>query len=316
MHDISPIIPVIRRLLEADEFDFLFSRAIEIAADLFTDHSSAIVTRRDDRYWVQVAYPARKTLHFPIAIPGDLSFIPMEGACHRTDIALPEMSTDRFFFFPVGYQDDQKVWGEAWLCLSTSLENDPLLAVQADLFADIVREAVRKIAKIERIKQLTIIDEVTGLYNTRHLFSLLDQAIQQAGRYFSEFSLIFFDLDHFKLVNDSHGHIVGSRLLREIGQVMLQHLRKADVAFRYGGDEFVVFLPYTPKQNAQVVVERLWENIRKHDFVIDGASFRIAASYGWAGFPEDGRTAKEVIAKADEAMYRAKRRSRDSFEMA
>jgi len=314
--DAPSIATVVRRLIEADELDFLYSRVIELSADLFTEHPCAVVTRRDGSFWVDVAYPARKTLHFPLPISRDLSHLPFDGVCHRVDDPLPEMGDSRFLFFPIGHRDDTAVWGDGWYCIEQAVADDAELLEEVTLFVTVIREAVRKIAKIERIKEMTIIDEVSGLFNTRHLFSLLDQAISQGVRYLTGFSLIFFDLDRFKLVNDTHGHLVGSRILREVGQLVVQHLRKADVAFRYGGDEFVVFLPYTSKEHARVVVERLWESLRRHQFEVDGIPIRITASYGVAGFPEDGRTAKEIIAKADEMMYRVKRQSRDGFEVA
>jgi len=303
-------------VLESDEFDFLYSRIIELSADLFTEYPCAVVTRREERFWVNVAYPARKTLHFPLPVHDDLSNIAQDGPYQIADVSLPEMGDQRFLFFPIVFRDDDRVWVEGWFCLAAEVRTDAELMAEVLLFVEIIRAAVHKIAKIERIKELTIIDEVSGLYNTRHLFNVLEQTVQQAGRYFTEFSLIFFDLDRFKQVNDTHGHLIGSRLLREVGQFVLQHLRKADLAFRYGGDEFVVYLPYTSKQNARIVVERLYENLRKHEFVIDGIPLKVAASYGWSGFPEDGRTVKEIIEKADEAMYRVKKRSRDAFEMA
>ncbi len=314
--DAPSLTSVVRRLLEVDEIDFLYSRVVELSADLFAECSCAVVTRRDGAFWVNVAYPARKTLHFPLAVPADLSHIPLTGGCHRADVALPEMGDARFLFFPIGYADEGTVWSQGWFCISQSVAEDADLLEEITLFVAVVNEAIRKIARIERIKELTIIDEVTGLYNTRHLFSLLEQAISQGVRYLTEFSLIFFDLDHFKQVNDTYGHLVGSRILRDAGRLVVQHLRRADVAFRYGGDEFVVFLPHTPKEHARVVVERLWESLRNHRFEAGDGGIRITASFGVAGFPEDGRTAKEIIAKADEMMYRVKKRSRDGYEVA
>ncbi len=314
--DSPSLASVVRRLLEADELDFLYSRVVEISAEIFAGYSCAVVTRRDGTFWVNVAYPARKTLHFPLAVSADLSAIPLRGECHRSDITLPEMGDSRFLFFPIGYADETTVWSEGWYCIEETIAEDADLQEEATVFVSVVNEAIRKIAKLERIKELTIIDEVTGLYNTRHLFSLLEQSINQGVRYLTEFSLIFFDLDHFKQVNDTYGHITGSRLLREVGRLVIQHLRRADVAFRYGGDEFVVFLPHTSKEHARIVVERLWESLRNHPFEGGGATIRITASFGVSGFPEDGRSAKEIIAKADETMYRVKRRSRDGYEVA
>ncbi len=315
--DAPSLASVVRRLLEADEFDLLYSRAVELSADLFTEFPCALVARRDGLFGVQVAYPARKTLHFPLPIAEDLAHIPQGDLFHRFDMTLPEMGETRFLFFPIGYEEDEtkKVWSEGWFCIDDRAADDTDILEEATLFVLVLREAIRKIAKIERIKELTIIDEVTGLYNTRHLLSLLEQAVVQGTRYLTEFSIIFFDLDHFKRVNDTYGHLVGTRLLREVGHLTVQHLRRADAAFRYGGDEFVVFLPHTPKTHARIVVERLWESLRRHSFEVDGITIQITASFGVSGFPDDGRTPKEIIAIADERMYAVKRRSRDGYEV-
>ena len=122
----------------------------------------------------------------------------------------------------------------------------PILKSLAD-YAAIALENARY---IQRIHELTITDDCTALYNARHLNFVLDAEIYRSTRYGYEFSVIFLDLDHFKQVNDTHGHLVGSKLLWMIGDLIKGHLRLIDYAFRYGGDEFVVLLPQTSKQNA------------------------------------------------------------------
>ena len=125
------------------------------------------------------------------------------------------------------------------------------------------------------------------------------------------------DLDHFKKVNDTHGHLIGSRLLSDIGYRIKSTLRLIDYAFRYGGDEFVVLLPQTSKDQAMIVAKRLRDVIRNAPFPMDGGlNLNVRASFGVASFPEDAKTAHEIIRQADEMMYAVKNTTRDSISVA
>src|SRR5260370_423394 len=116
---------------------------------------------------------------------------------------------------------------------------------------------------VKRIHELTITDDCTTLYNARHMGFILETEIYRSQRYNYEFSIVFIDLDHFKQVNDTHGHLIGSKLLAEIGNALKMHCRLIDFAFRYGGDEFVILLPQTSKDNALNVPLRLHKLIRQ-----------------------------------------------------
>src|SRR5438874_3426484 len=129
--------------------------------------------------------------------------------------------------------------------------------------------AIDNARAVERIQELTITDDCTGLYNARHLYKTLEAEVYRSARFGYEFSVIFIDLDHFKQVNDTHGHLVGSRLLAEVGYLIKAQLRLIDFAFRYGGDEFVVLLPQTGKDAAVVVAKRLRDSMRNGDFRTD-----------------------------------------------
>src|SRR6266568_9237882 len=115
------------------------------------------------------------------------------------------------------------------------------------------------------------------------------------------------DLDHFKQVNDRFGHLVGSKLLRLIANVVKANLRLTDYAFRYGGDEFVMVLPHTSKENALRVVRRLRELMNSETFLTEEKlNIKVTASFGVATFPADGRKRKDLLRVADEAMYSVK----------
>jgi diguanylate cyclase (GGDEF)-like protein len=196
---------------------------------------------------------------------------------------------------------------------SFSEEHIPTLRSLADLAA-IAMENARY---VQRMHELTIMDDCTALYNARHLNFVLDAEIYRSARYGYEFSVIFFDLDHFKQVNDVHGHLVGSKLLWMIGDLIKSNLRLIDYAFRYGGDEFVIILPQTPKQNALTVLRRLKDLLdSKVFFREENLNIKVTASFGIAAFPADGRTHREILRLADEAMYVVKKTTRDSIALA
>ena len=196
---------------------------------------------------------------------------------------------------------------------SFGAEDIPILKSLAD-YAAIALENARY---VQRIHELTITDDCTALYNARHLNFVLDTEIYRSNRYGYEFSVIFIDLDHFKQVNDLHGHLVGSKLLWMIGDTIKGHLRMIDYAFRYGGDEFVVLLPQTSKENALMVVRRVRDLlVNRTYFTEEKMNIKVTASFGVASFPVDGRTRKELLRKADEAMYLVKNSTRNNIALA
>ena len=177
--------------------------------------------------------------------------------------------------------------------------------------------AIENARWVEKIQELTITDDCTGLYNARHLYKTLETEVYRSSRFGYEFSILFIDLDHFKTVNDTHGHLVGSKLLAEIGYLVKAQLRLIDFAYRYGGDEFVVLLPQTSKDQALVVAKRLRDAMRASQFCKDeGLNLNVRASIGLASFPHDARTAHDIIRQADEMMYLVKNSTRDNIGIA
>jgi diguanylate cyclase (GGDEF)-like protein len=182
-----------------------------------------------------------------------------------------------------------------------------------EALADYAAIAIENARHVQRIHELTITDDCTSLYNARHLNFMLDTEIYRSHRYAFEFSLIFIDLDHFKNINDTYGHLMGSKLLSEIGEAIKEKCRMIDLAFRYGGDEFVVLLPQTSKENAIGVARRLHKIIRDTLWLQQpGLNVNITASVGVASYPTDSRTKAELLHLADEAMYFVKNSTRDS----
>ncbi len=182
-----------------------------------------------------------------------------------------------------------------------------------EALADYAAIAIENARHVHRIHELTIKDDCTCLYNARHLNFILDTEIYRSNRYAFEFSLLFIDLDHFKAVNDTHGHLVGSRLLGEVGEMIKNSCRQIDMAFRYGGDEFVVLLPQTSKENAIRVAHRLHKRIRDTIWLqAAGLEVKITASVGVASYPGDSKTKADLLHLADEAMYSVKNTTRDA----
>jgi diguanylate cyclase (GGDEF)-like protein len=177
--------------------------------------------------------------------------------------------------------------------------------------------AIENAHSFEKIQELTITDDCTGLYNARHLYKTLETEVYRSSRFGYEFTVVFIDLDHFKQVNDTHGHLIGSKLLAEIGYLIKAQLRLIDYAFRYGGDEFVVLLPQTGKDSALVVAKRLRDSLRVSAFCKEeGLNLNVRASMGIATYPHDAKTPHDIIRQADEMMYLVKNSSRDNIGIA
>jgi len=180
------------------------------------------------------------------------------------------------------------------------------------ILCDYAAIAIQNARSMTLIQELTITDDVTGLFNARHLYTMLDDQVAQG----QVFSLMFVDLDRFKLVNDTHGHLIGSRLLAEIGSLLKRSLGPNNSAFRYGGDEFVALLPGMGKSAATGTTMALREDLRSARFLEGaGLSLNVSGSFGLASYPEDGRTVPTILRAADTMMYEAKV-TRDSVSIA
>src|SRR5215470_16068425 len=159
------------------------------------------------------------------------------------------------------------------------------------ILCDYAAIAIQNNRSMTLIQELTITDDCTGLFNARHLYTMLDQEVAKG----TEFSLLFVDLDYFKTVNDSHGHLIGSRLLAEVGNLMRRSLGPANAAFRYGGDEFVALLPGMSRTAATGGTLTLCDELRRSRFLEGaGLSLSLTGSFGLATFPEDGTTVAEI----------------------
>lgn len=150
----------------------------------------------------------------------------------------------------------------------------------------------------ERVRYLAVTDPLTGLANYRRLLDAFDSEIKRYGRTGRSFAVLVFDLDGLKKINDVHGHLVGSRALCRLANILRVHCREMDTAARYGGDEFVVLLPETESEAAQQVAQRISDRLRH-----DGEDPPISVTSGAAIFPHDGKSIDELLGAADHALY-------------
>jgi diguanylate cyclase (GGDEF)-like protein len=189
-------------------------------------------------------------------------------------------------------------WGEA----------ERLLAERAAATAG---SLLAMVAGLREARRQSLTDGLTGLLNRRSLDRMLEREVLLASRHQTLLSVVVIDLDHFKAANDRYGHTAGDALLRHVGRMLTQTLRRSDLAFRYGGDEFVVLLPQTGLNAAMATMEKLRRNVAAT--VPHGAAEGLPAPRLSIGVAEywRGSTPQDLLRAADEALYRAKRESRD-----
>lgn len=151
-------------------------------------------------------------------------------------------------------------------------------------------------------------DSLTGLYNNHYFYKELEDEIEKSKRYGRVFSLVMFDIDDFKQINDRYGHIAGDRALVHLSDCIKRTIRKdVDIAARYGGDEFVIVFPNTSAENALKVCQRLLNLVRSEKVIFGEKEFYITLSMGISEFPRDGEESYFLFNHADEALYESKR---------
>ncbi len=157
------------------------------------------------------------------------------------------------------------------------------------------------------LEELSVKDPLLKVFNRRFIQALLDKEIKKIERYGGYFSIILSDLDNFKKVNDTYGHSIGDEVLKLFSKVVSSQIREMDVLARWGGEEFIIFLPKTTKEQAKIVAERVRKKLNESYFYIDESrKIKITASFGVATFPDDGVTLDWLLKVADERLYKAK----------
>ncbi|MDJ0851096.1 MAG: diguanylate cyclase [Myxococcota bacterium] len=218
--------------------------------------------------------------------PGRLLAVPLRG--RETEAGVVWL-----FEPPEGFNADQ-------------LESARLVAGHAEL-------ALQNAERYHQAKERAFVDDVTEVYNARFLLQATEHEIQRAERYEKPLTVLFLDLDRFKLVNDRYGHLVGSNVLRQLSRVLLDCIRQVDTLARYGGDEFTILLVDTDAREGLAIAERIRRMVA--DTFFEGGQadpIRLTVSVGVAVYPQDARDRDGLLDAADKAMYRAKSLGRDT----
>jgi len=183
----------------------------------------------------------------------------------------------------------------------------------ARLLAQMAGQALRTAQALSQMKNTADVDGLTGILNKRHLTEVLAERVFDAQRELTPLAVFLFDIDSFKHYNDSHGHMAGDQLLRELTRLVAENIRKQDLFGRFGGEEFLLVLPKTPLAHALAVAEKIRATIAAHAFPFAEAQPLgfLSVSGGVAECPRDGLDSNRLLAAADEALYRAKRAGRN-----
>jgi diguanylate cyclase (GGDEF)-like protein len=183
-------------------------------------------------------------------------------------------------------------------------------------------QTARDVRRVAVLEEQSITDPLMGIYNRRHLERRLEEEVGKARRYGLPLSALLLDLDHFKTINDEHGHAVGDQVLRTLGDLMLDAVRKADIVTRYGGEEILVLAPHTSLAEGCLLAERLRSSVKSKvlvpgDATSDGQPLHATVSIGVASLaPPDVLDGPALLKAADDALYRAKREGRNRVVMA
>lgn len=218
-------------------------------------------------------------------------------------------------FFGLGVEGDEISWviklSDDHICLWKGIDNGR--ATKQDIFGHYFlnllrgqKEHFEAQLERERMQQLALTDEITGLWNQRRLHRDLEDKVE--GN--ETFSLLFIDIDFFKNVNDQFGHVHGSQLLIDMASILRRELRGSDLIYRYGGDEFIVLLPKTPIDEGKKIALRLSASVKEHEFSVQEKPYKLSLSVGIADFPTDAKTSKDLLDFADKMMYMSKKSGR------
>lgn len=182
------------------------------------------------------------------------------------------------------------------------------------ILADYLAIAIGNAINYRKMADLALTDTVTGFYNTRFLHQYLEWLLEPLSPKVGEISLVFLDMDDFKQVVDAHGHLMGTKVLKEVAGVIACHLEEADRLVHYGGDEFVILLPEQGKAQALEKVKAIRKALTEAVFLQqEGRGVKVTASFGMASYPQDATDKAELLRLADRSMFRSKESGKDTI---
>jgi two-component system cell cycle response regulator len=194
--------------------------------------------------------------------------------------------------------------------LSHFLQNGDQIKIGDTIYKYIMGNDVES-AYHEEIYQMTIKDGLTTVYNKRYFLEALEKEMSRAQRYGRDLAMLIFDLDHFKKVNDTYGHLAGDYVLQILARLISTRARREEVFCRYGGEEFAILLPETSKTGAMELAEQIRGLVENHTFIFEGEEIDVTISIGVAINSSQTMTTHEFIKKADEQLYKAKAADRN-----
>jgi two-component system, cell cycle response regulator len=201
------------------------------------------------------------------------------------------------------YVNDQPI-------MSQILKNGDQVKIGDTIFKYLVGDGIEA-SYHEEIYKMTIIDGLTGVFNKRYFLEALGREMARAQRYARPLSILMFDIDHFKRVNDTYGHLAGDYVLASLARVISTRARREEIFARYGGEEFVILLPETQKEGAMELAEQLRKRVASHLFVFEGEEIPTTVSIGVSTVVNENIPENELIARVDEKLYQAKNEGRN-----
>jgi len=247
-----------------------------------------------------MALQKKRPLISPIVGPDDI-LLPLR----------PDQGVHSFLGVPIVFRDQATGLIALYNFSARTFTDDD--ARVAELFASQVAIAMDNSRQVELMEKQAVTDQLTGLYNRRAFALMAEKEVGRARRYQRPLALILFDIDHFKAVNDTYGHLVGDHVLCVLTERVTRTTRATDIVCRYGGEEFIVLMPEAGREEALAMAERLREEISRMTVVTEGSTLSLTISLGVAGLgPADDEDLESLISRADRAMYQAKAAGRNS----
>ena len=211
-----------------------------------------------------------------------------------------------YYLFPIRVENDIRGYLAVKGCKDEDLDVFHILANQFAL-------GMRRIKLYKAIEEMAITDELTGTFLRRYVLDRFFESLLRANKFNSPLSFLMIDVDDFKKINDSYGHLVGDAVLKEVAARIMSTAREVDLVGRYGGEEFCVILLDTDKEGAKMAAERICSVVSEKPIIAYNESLAVTVSVGVASFPDDGKDPYTIIEVADRALYQAKKTGKNRF---
>ncbi|MEI6862928.1 MAG: sensor domain-containing diguanylate cyclase [Candidatus Omnitrophota bacterium] len=258
------------------------------------------VWREDSTLGSERVVDYEKMIRFFLARPERVIIRDIKNSADTDDIGLGDPTTSSFIGIPL------LVGGKPVAILTIEnlsedeMEKFGILAIQLSL-------EIKKVFLYETVEKMAVTDSLTGLYVRRYFTERLDEELSRSARHGLKFSFLMLDIDDFKKINDTYGHLVGDVVLKDIGSIIKENVREIDLICRYGGEEFAAMLPETSNEGAFVVAERIRKRAEEHVFRAYDETLKLTVSLGVATYPDDSLNHQGIIEAADGALYKGKR---------